>query len=178
MFEHRVEAGDMVIKQGDDGDFFYVVEEGAYHALIDIEDGSMKKVFEYNGDGNFGELALLYNMPRAASIQVAPGPPASQAQTAGSLWAMDRQTFRKIVLKSAFQKRKMYESFLESVSLLQHLEVIHVPVASVNTGFNTHASWIKANRFTLSHISPDRNMRGRTLQMPWSARLFPKANRW
>lgn len=154
MFEHRVEAGDMVIRQGDDGDFFYVVEEGAYHALIDIEDGSMKKVFEYNGDGNFGELALLYNMPRAASIQVAPGPPAPQAQTGGSLWAMDRQTFRKIVLKSAFQKRKMYESFLESVSLLQHLEVSHVPVASVNTGFNKYASWIKGNRFTLSHIFP------------------------
>ena len=45
-----------------------------------------------------------------------------QAETAGSLWAMDRQTFRKIVLKSAFQKRKMYESFLENVSLLKHLE--------------------------------------------------------
>jgi len=57
--------------------------------------------------------ALLYNMPRAASIR---------AETDGSLWALDRQTFRKIVLKSAFQKRKMYESFLESVSLLECLE--------------------------------------------------------
>ena len=36
---------------------------------------------------------------------------------------MDRQTFRKIVLKSAFQKRKMYESFLENVQLLESLEV-------------------------------------------------------
>merc|ERR1719350_1118335 len=113
MFEHKVKAGETVIRQGDDGDFFYVVEEGTYHALIDIADGSMKKVFEYNGEGNFGELALLYNMPRAASIK---------AETAGSLWAMDRQTFRKIVLKSAFQKRKMYESFLENVPLLKHLE--------------------------------------------------------
>lgn len=55
-----------------------------------------------------------------------PAPP-HQAQTSGSLWAMDRQTFRKIVLKSAFQKRKMYESFLENVSLLKHLEVSHLP---------------------------------------------------
>ena len=46
-----------------------------------------------------------------------------QAASDGSLWAMDRQTFRKIVLKSAFQKRKMYESFLENVELLKHLEV-------------------------------------------------------
>ena len=50
----------------------------------------------------------------------------TQAQTNGSLWAMDRSTFRKIVLKSAFQKRKMYESFLENVSLLKHLEVIDI----------------------------------------------------
>jgi len=113
MFEHKVKAGETVIKQDDDGDYFYVVEDGVYHALINLPDKSMKKVFEYNGEGNFGELALLYNMPRAATVQ---------AQTDGSLWAMDRQTFRKIVLKSAFHKRKMYESFLENVSLLKHLE--------------------------------------------------------
>ena len=47
-----------------------------------------------------------------------------KAETDGSLWAMDRQTFRKIVLKSAHQKRKMYESFLENVSLLESLEVV------------------------------------------------------
>merc|ERR1711915_888663 len=75
--------------------------------------GGPKTVMEYNNEGNFGELALLYNMPRAASIK---------AETDGSLWAMDRQTWGKIVLKSAFQKRKMYESFLEDVSLLKHLE--------------------------------------------------------
>ena len=72
-----------------------------------------------------------------------------QAITEGTLWKMDRQTFRKIVLKSAFQvlnitnvsydcwkypkmeivliwswqKRKMYEKFLSSVSLLKHLQV-------------------------------------------------------
>ena len=70
MFEHKVKTGETVIRQGDDGDYFYVVEEGVYHALINIDDGSMKKVFEYNGEGNFGELALLYNMPRAATVQV------------------------------------------------------------------------------------------------------------
>jgi len=112
MFEHKVKAGDMVIRQGDDGDYFYVIETGVYSALINTDAGP-KKVMTYDNEGNFGELALLYNMPRAASIK---------AETAGSLWAMDRQTFRKIVLKSAFQKRKMYESFLENVSLLKHLE--------------------------------------------------------
>jgi len=62
--------------------------------------------------GSFGELALMYNMPRAATIQSAGD---------GMLWAMDRQTFRRIVLRNAFQKRKMYESLLEKVPLLSSL---------------------------------------------------------
>ena len=75
-------------------------------------------MFEYNGEGNFGELALLYNQPRAATVQVFGWvsnrfDPKNfvkdnndndwQAITEGTLWKMDRQTFRKIVLKSAFQ---------------------------------------------------------------------------
>lgn len=111
MFEMKVEAGQFIIRQDEEvADFFYVVETGVYSAL---QGDDLKTVFTYENEGYFGELALLYNMPRAASIR---------AETDGSLWALDRQTFRKIVLKSAFQKRKMYESFLENVSLLECLE--------------------------------------------------------
>ena len=46
-----------------------------------------------------------------------------QAVTDGMLWAMDRQTFRRIVLRNAFQKRKMYEALLEGVPLLNTLSV-------------------------------------------------------
>jgi len=35
----------------------------------------------------------------------------------------NRKTFRRIVLRSAFNKRKMYEAFIENVSLLQCLDV-------------------------------------------------------
>merc|ERR1719510_2364569 len=130
MFEQKVEAGQFIIRQKQDGDFFYVVETGVYSALIETPDDDLKTVFTYENEGNFGELALLYNMPRAASVR---------AETDGSLWALDRQTFRKIVLKSAFQKRKMYESFLENVSLLECLEKYereNIADALVSQSFN------------------------------------------
>lgn len=44
------------------------------------------------------------------------------AVTEGTLWAMDRQSFRRIVLLSAFKKRKLYEALLERVPMLQTLD--------------------------------------------------------
>ena len=69
MFEQKVKAGEFLINQGDDGDYFYVIENGVYSAIINTEDGP-KTVYTYDNEGNFGELALLYNMPRAASVKV------------------------------------------------------------------------------------------------------------
>ena len=42
-------------------------------------DGADKKVGSYDSSGSFGELALMYNMPRAATIV---------ATSEGTLWAM------------------------------------------------------------------------------------------
>lgn len=71
-------------------------------------------IHTYDNRGAFGELALLYNMPRAATVK---------ALTSGTLWAMDRQTFRRILLKSAYKKRKMYENLIDKVPMLKSLEV-------------------------------------------------------
>ncbi|XP_054708514.1 cAMP-dependent protein kinase type II regulatory subunit-like [Uloborus diversus] len=113
MFERKVKPGDIVIKQGDDGDNFYVIDNGVYNIHVDTDQEKNKLVGKYDNAGSFGELALMYNMPRAATIE---------AKTDGSLWAMNRQTFRRIVLKSAFKKRKEYETLLEGVPMLQTLE--------------------------------------------------------
>jgi cAMP-dependent protein kinase regulator len=114
MFERKVQKGDFVIKQGEDGDNFYVIEKGKYKVFVQGEgEATMRAVGGYTDSGSFGELALMYNMPRAATVQ---------AETDGSLWAMDRQTFRRIVLKNAFKKRQMYESLLDAVPMLKTLE--------------------------------------------------------
>lgn len=80
-----------------------------------MDDKTEKLIHTYCNTGSFGELALLYNMPRAATIK---------ADSDGVLWALDRSTFRRIVLKNAFKKRKMYELLIESVPMLSALEVI------------------------------------------------------
>merc|ERR1712048_211382 len=112
MFEKVVEPGENIIVEGDDGDYFYIIEKGQYDCLKLI-DGEQKKVFQYEDKGSFGELALMYNAPRAATIV---------STTPGSLWAMDRQTFRRIVVKATAKKRRAYEEFLKKVEILSVLE--------------------------------------------------------
>ncbi|XP_069329720.1 cAMP-dependent protein kinase type II-alpha regulatory subunit isoform X2 [Eulemur rufifrons] len=113
MFERIVKVEEHVIDQGDDGDNFYVIERGTYDILV-TKDNQTRCVGQYDNRGSFGELALMYNTPRAATIV---------ATSEGSLWGLDRVTFRRIIVKNNAKKRKMFESFIESVPLLKSLEV-------------------------------------------------------
>eukprot|EP00914_Ancora_sagittata_P011184 GHVO01021797.1.p1 GENE.GHVO01021797.1~~GHVO01021797.1.p1 ORF type:complete len:395 (+),score=66.59 GHVO01021797.1:736-1920(+) len=112
MFEKKVTPDEHIIDQGDDGDNFYVIDSGMYDIFVVI-DGKDTLVGNYENQGSFGELALMYNMPRAATII---------ATSEGTIWGMDRNTFRRIVLKNAYNKRKMYEALLENVPMLKSVD--------------------------------------------------------
>lgn len=102
--EMTVPEGTTVIYEGDMGDFLFIVEKGSLHCL---KQSQLVKVCEA-GDV-FGELSLLYNAPRAASVL---------AVTNCVLWKLDRTTFTQIVRKGASKKRQMYVKFLHRVPLL------------------------------------------------------------
>ncbi|KAF3819029.1 hypothetical protein GH733_013179 [Mirounga leonina] len=112
MFEKLVKEGEHVIDQGDDGDNFYVIDRGTFDIYVKC-DGVGRCVGNYDNRGSFGELALMYNTPRAATIT---------ATSPGALWGLDRVTFRRIIVKNNAKKRKMYESFIESLPFLKSLE--------------------------------------------------------
>ena len=58
-----------IIKQGEAGNRFYLIIEGSAKAIKD-ENGSQIQVFEYKENDYFGELALLGDCNRQASIVV------------------------------------------------------------------------------------------------------------
>ncbi|KAI5095186.1 protein kinase, cAMP-dependent, regulatory, type II, alpha A, partial [Silurus meridionalis] len=86
---------------------------GVYDIVVQ-KDGVGCCVGQYNHKGSFGELALMYNTPRAATII---------SKQEGALWGLDRATFRRLIVKNNAKKRRMYESFIESVPLLKSLEL-------------------------------------------------------
>lgn len=138
MQEIRVAKDEVVIRQGDVGEYFYVVESGYLECCIRdeplppdwfngpkvaprpekfVQPGHHpefgKRVEECREGSAFGQLALMYGHPRAATVV---------ALEPSILWSLDRITFRTIILKAAHRKRTMYEGFLASVPLLTSLE--------------------------------------------------------
>lgn len=69
MTEVKLVPGQTVIKEGDDGDYLYVVEKGRLQcSKIFKGNTTPTNLIVYEPGGAFGELALLYNAPRAATI--------------------------------------------------------------------------------------------------------------
>uniref|UniRef100_A0A667YFV8 cAMP-dependent protein kinase type I-alpha regulatory subunit n=1 Tax=Myripristis murdjan TaxID=586833 RepID=A0A667YFV8_9TELE len=104
MFSVNYIAGETVIQQGDEGDNFYVIDQGEMDVYVNNE-----WVTTIGEGGSFGELALIYGTPRAASVR---------AKSNVKLWGIDRDSYRRILMGSTLRKRKMYEEFLSKVSIL------------------------------------------------------------
>ena len=87
MAEIRFEAGQTVMKEGDQGNYFYVIESGAFDVLTK-QRGSTPVRTHTSGE-SFGEVALMYNTFRTATVK---------CKTAGNLWALDSGMFRQLGL--------------------------------------------------------------------------------
>jgi len=108
MFAQNFSESDVIIQQGDEGDNFYVIDTGEVEVYV----GSVM-VTTISDGGSFGELALIYGTPRAATIK---------ARTDVKCWAVDRYTYRRILMGSTIRKRKMYEEFLAKIHILDNLD--------------------------------------------------------
>jgi len=92
--------GECIITQGDTmGEYFYAIEKGTF--LVEIDNIVVAQLPLSDGSGNcFGELAMLFNSPRNATIRA--------KGTDCKLWALDRDTFR--IMQYRQKKRKVIDA--------------------------------------------------------------------
>ncbi|CAL1526309.1 unnamed protein product [Lymnaea stagnalis] len=107
MYEKKVPKQCYIIKEGERGEHLYVCAEGTLEVHKDD-----KRLGEIKSGGLFGELAILYNCKRTASVK---------AVTNTTLWVLDRRVFQTIMMKTGLQKREENMAFLKSVPLLKNL---------------------------------------------------------
>mmetsp|Transcript_11356 Transcript_11356/g.20492 ORF Transcript_11356/g.20492 Transcript_11356/m.20492 type:complete len:920 (-) Transcript_11356:192-2951(-) len=111
---HECPNGDTIIKQGETGGHFYILRSGKVAFIVDGNE-----VGRAVPGNSFGELALLYNAPRAATCMAVDG-------TAG-LWRVDQVTFRKLLAAHTIQNDNQTKDVLRKVPFLSDLdnEFIH-----------------------------------------------------
>lgn len=107
------DAGATVIKQGDEGEHFYVVETGSLDISVLLKDGptgsnEIQVGVPYIPGSAFGELALMYGSPRAATIR---------AKDGCKLWSIDRRAFRGITGQYKLREAERHLQFLRKVKI-------------------------------------------------------------
>lgn len=96
-----------IIVQGEIGDFFYVVYEGGLKCYINNE-----LVTSYTSGHCFGEIALLSNIPRSATVI---------CSEPSVLFTLDRETFRNTLMRTSTEDYEDSLALLRKVSILKQL---------------------------------------------------------
>ena len=108
--EVPTQTGDAVINQGEYGNHFYMVDSGRFNVFL--AQAGEQPVLTYRVGDSFGELALLYNSPRAATVL---------CEEDGAVWALERKAFRYVMQQMGNQAALTAESFLKTVPMLSPL---------------------------------------------------------
>ncbi|KAF1389596.1 hypothetical protein PFLUV_G00075080 [Perca fluviatilis] len=107
MYERTYQQGEYVIKQGEPGNHLFVLADGK----LDVFQHN-KLLTSITVWTTFGELAILYNCTRTASVRVV---------NKVRVWALDREVFQNIMRRTAETRHEQHRNFLRSVSLLANL---------------------------------------------------------
>lgn len=110
-----------IIRQGDDGDRLYIIDEGEVDVFVkkpaqdgQTDEGKGPKVTSLGVGALFGELALMYSAPRAATVTV--------ASDTVTCWALERDHMKKMMVKAATDQYALYESWLRQVDIFKTLD--------------------------------------------------------
>lgn len=107
-------GGAMVVRQGEEGDTFYAIARGK--AAVEVaSDGRTISTGELGPGDVFGEIALLHNVPRTATVQ---------ALEPLTVYALKREDFHELLDRASHVKESLLEtaaSRLQSAPLLTPL---------------------------------------------------------
>lgn len=104
-----------VIKQKAEGDNMYIIGSGSVDVFVarGSSAGRGEHVLTLGPGGLFGELALLYSSPRAATCVV--------TSASANLWALASHDFKMLLMKGAQEEYNQYTAWLRNVDILKGL---------------------------------------------------------
>lgn len=104
MYPKEVRSREIIIKEGETGSHMYVSATGTYEVLVK---GQVVNSFTHTHA--FGEIAILYNAKRNATIRAADD---------GKVWVLDRTAYQEIMIRSNIMEQNEMVAFLKQVPSL------------------------------------------------------------
>ncbi|CRK93803.1 CLUMA_CG007330, isoform A [Clunio marinus] len=109
MYSRDVDLGEFIVRENETGNHLFVSAQGEFEIIVND-----KVLGSLPAGKAFGELAILYNCKRTASIR---------AVTPNSrVWVLDRRAFQQIMMRTGLQRIEENVKFLKSIPLLQNLD--------------------------------------------------------
>lgn len=139
MFSVEYKNGDVIIKQGDKPDNFYIIQSGTVDVWKKMGDDPEVKVATINEGNYFGELALMSGRTRAATVI---------AQGDVSCWAIDQTTYLYLLKDIHYQRRQKCKEIISGVPIFSQLpdyQAITVAEAAVLEELPPGTTIIKQN---------------------------------
>jgi len=131
-FSKIVRQGEEIIRQGAEGDCLYIIERGSVDVFVSRAEAPITSPVEQGKEGSkvatlppgalFGELALMYSSPRAATVMA--------ASEEVALWALEQEPFKMLLAQSCQNTYSMYEGWLGQVEIFQTLN--HYELSTVS----------------------------------------------
>lgn len=101
-----IQAGQMIIREGDPGNEFFVIESGTVECFKRTESNPQRLVRALSGGDHFGELAIMSDQGRALSVV---------AKTNSELYSIPRDVFLQIYGQIEQNLKKDYNKELEAL---------------------------------------------------------------
>lgn len=109
-----VEAGKVVIRQGQEGDYYYLIEEGVAEVSRDTPEGNYVKLAKLSSGQAFGEEALVSGNKRNATVTM---------QTDGVLLRLAKQDFDELLKAPLLQQVTQEEAVVKIKAGAQLVDV-------------------------------------------------------
>ena len=104
---YNLKNSELIFEQGQPGNNFYVVSKGKLEVVV-----NSKRIKLLSSGDSFGEVALLHNTPRTASVYTI---------TNCSLWCVDRKTFRRTVEALESMNYEENQKFINTIPIFETL---------------------------------------------------------
>jgi putative ABC transport system ATP-binding protein len=103
MVKELFNTGDVIIRQGEEGDKFYLIRRGSVDVIIDEGTPHEARLILKEGDF-FGEKALITGQPRSATIR---------AREQVEVYSLDKTSFQDAIAASESFKKQIYKAYFQ-----------------------------------------------------------------